>query len=180
MITSLAFLSLFVFQVAGKPSITPTAEQIVERALQVAKREKKQVFLSFGATWCAPCKHSEAFLHSPDVQAILKKYFVFAKVWTLPRQQTDDNNQGGEAMLKRMTNDQVLPSHVLLDASGKVRTDFLYTYPTGQKVRLSFPEGEMLVGKLLKCMYDANPAVTNDDLWKLRRLMESGAGKVEK
>jgi thiol:disulfide interchange protein len=47
-------------------------------AITVAKGQKKQVFLYFGATWCGPCKHmKETTLKDANVKNALTAYVVW-------------------------------------------------------------------------------------------------------
>jgi thiol-disulfide isomerase/thioredoxin len=151
----------------------PSAAQVLRDATSIAKRDRKQVFLIFGATWCKPCKQAESLIRSNAVLPILNKYFVVSKLFTLPHSKADAYNAGSEDLLKKITGTTMLPSYAILDDNGKVRTFFEYTYPGGQSIRLGIPEGELMIGNLMRCFYDANPQMSEEDLLALRKAMLS-------
>lgn len=63
-------------------SVNSTKPKSYEEALQIASKNKQNVFLFFGASWCAACKKMKSdVLADAKVQEELKKY-VFYEVNT--------------------------------------------------------------------------------------------------
>jgi thioredoxin-related protein len=71
-------LSLYVSALfAQKPA---AADQVLANAKTQAAKERKLIFLVFGASWCGPCHQLDAFLDDPAVRPVIEKYFVVAKL----------------------------------------------------------------------------------------------------
>ncbi len=69
------------------------ANALLQRAIAQGTKEKKLVFLHFGAPWCGWCHIMEDWMAEPDVTAILGKVFVDLKVDT-------DRMIGGQELLE--------------------------------------------------------------------------------
>jgi len=57
-----------------------SAEHVLSDAKARAAEQRKNIFLIFGASWCAPCRMLEKFLYARETRPILDKYFVIAEL----------------------------------------------------------------------------------------------------
>lgn len=56
------------------------AKDVLASARAEAKKAGKTLFVHLGAPWCGWCHRLEAWLHQPDVEALLAKDFVLVKI----------------------------------------------------------------------------------------------------
>jgi thiol-disulfide isomerase/thioredoxin len=73
-------LSLLLSAVSLAAQKQPTAQEILKQAQSQAAVQHKLVFLILGASWCGPCHRLDRLLAASDVQPIIAKYFVVAKI----------------------------------------------------------------------------------------------------
>jgi len=101
----------------------PPAKQVLDAALATANTTNKNVFVFFSASWCGWCHKLEAFLKTPDGEA-LGRYSVFVK---LTVQESGvfkpDENPGGADMMKTWGGTGGIPFYVFLDGKGTVLSD---------------------------------------------------------
>jgi thiol-disulfide isomerase/thioredoxin len=64
---------------AGKP---PRAEEVLAAARERATEQHKNILVIFSASWCEPCRELEAFLDSSQINPIIAKHFVIARLTT--------------------------------------------------------------------------------------------------
>ncbi len=94
------------------------AAKVLSDGLARAKSQSKNVFLYFGAPWCAYCRRMDAFLRREEVAKAFGSAFVAAKVDV-------DRMTGGKEMSERYgaTEDDGIPFFVILDANGEKLAD---------------------------------------------------------
>lgn len=61
---------------AKAPSYALTEADGYDKALALAKKENRRLFIDFSASWCGPCQELKQGLHDPQVAAALKDYVV--------------------------------------------------------------------------------------------------------
>lgn len=98
----------------------PSAQQVVDAALESAKAEGKNVLVHFGASWCTWCRHLDAMLESPEVGPLFHDNYVITH---LTVQESDDKkaleNPGAQAMLDGAgAGDAGVPAYIFFDSSG--------------------------------------------------------------
>lgn len=98
----------------------PSAQQVLDVALDSAKAESKNVLVHFGASWCTWCRHLDAMLESPEVGRLFHDNYVITH---LTVQESDDNkaleNPGAQAMLDGVgAGDAGVPAYIFFDSSG--------------------------------------------------------------
>ena len=64
-------LILFVFIFTNSYAQVPSANQLLLQAYEKAKKEEKNVFIMFTASWCVWCHKMDSSMNSP----LSKKYF---------------------------------------------------------------------------------------------------------
>ena len=94
------------------------AGKVLSDGLARAKSQSKNVFLYFGAPWCAYCRRMDAFLRREEIAKAFGSAFVAAKVDV-------DRMTGGKEMSERYgaTEDDGIPFFVILDAKGEKLAD---------------------------------------------------------
>lgn len=100
----------------------PSAEQVISNATVQARKEGKNVFAYFGASWCSWCRKTDALLAHPHFAAKFKDSYVVAKVTIREREEKRAlENLGWEAVLARLrgTKDRDVPYYAILDGKGK-------------------------------------------------------------
>lgn len=105
------------------------ASVIMEKAYTQAKRENKNVFVMFHASWCGWCKKMDKAMASDSSKGLFNDNYVITHltVQESPKNQSLEN-PGGEDYLKRFKGDRAgLPFWVLLDSNGAVLADSFNT-----------------------------------------------------
>ena len=118
--------AIFFLLALALPAIAQsTADKIFSDAQASAAIQKKNVFLIFSASWCGPCHQLDAFLQAPDMQPIIDKYFVVARVHIAEEasKHPERNTPGSDALLHKLTGNDPkntgVPFIVLVDSTGK-------------------------------------------------------------
>ncbi len=77
------------------------------KALALAKKENKRLFIDFSATWCLPCREFKKALHDPRVVEALRDYVVLLI----------DTDR--EPALKQQFDVDGIPAFFVVDGDGK-------------------------------------------------------------
>lgn len=102
-----------------------SADKILEKAFTQAKKEKKNVFVMYHASWCKWCKNMENNMEDPSVKPFFDKSYVTT---FLVVQESKDKknleNPGAEDILKKYKADNSgIPFWQIYDANGKLLAD---------------------------------------------------------
>jgi hypothetical protein len=112
--------SVFCATLAGAEA-PPSATTLVDEARAKAAPGNQAVLLIFHASWCGWCKKLDTFLESPEIRAIVQRYFVPVHVTVKERGDKQSlNSPGGEALMKQVGADGGLPFFAFLDVGGRV------------------------------------------------------------
>lgn len=102
---------------------TPNATIIQQQAITKAKKENKQVFLMFHASWCSWCHRLDSLLTKTPLSKTIDKHFVLAHVTILEHKgiHEKDNNPGGMELFQQYGGgaNSGIPYWVVLDNNGK-------------------------------------------------------------
>lgn len=91
------------------------ADEVYEKALTLAAKENKLVFLYFGAPWCGWCHRLDDFLARPEISGIMKLDYVLVKIDL-------DRMTGAKDLDKRIRQGKGggIPWYAILDTKGKL------------------------------------------------------------
>jgi len=104
------------------------ASQVLNDAEAQAAKQHKLIFLVFSASWCGPCHQLDSFVTAKEIDPILNKYFVFAKLNVEEKagKHPELESPGGEDLAAKLgavdarSRSIGLPFIVFLDATGKL------------------------------------------------------------
>lgn len=107
LIFSLIPCSIFASGIAFYESIS------IDRAIEIAKREGKNIFIDTYTDWCIPCKKMEKNFHDAEVAAFYNAHFVNVRI------NMDFSEYAGE--YRKQFDVIFLPTLLILDTDGKTR-----------------------------------------------------------
>lgn len=118
-------LCLLFVGVMTQATAQESADKILEKAFAQAKKEKKNVFVMYHASWCKWCKKMENNMEDPSVKPFFDKSYVTT---FLVVQESKDKknleNPGAEDILKKYKADNSgIPFWQIYDANGKLLAD---------------------------------------------------------
>ncbi|MCB0741505.1 MAG: thioredoxin family protein [Chitinophagaceae bacterium] len=123
LIFSLIF-SWGIFNVQAQEPV-PSAQQILDEAYAVAKKENKKVFIIFHASWCGWCHRMDTSMNDPSCKKFFDDNFV---VRHLTVDEAKDKmyleNPGANAFRTKYHGDnQGIPFWLIFDQDGKLLAD---------------------------------------------------------
>ncbi len=123
-----SFFGLMLVLMFAVPSLaaeSPTsAEEVLAQARAQAAEQHKTIFLIFSASWCGYCRKLDAFLARPEVNPIITRHFVIARLSVSEeyrRVNPQPNSPGAEELdLKLGGPKGPVPFFALLDPRGEL------------------------------------------------------------
>lgn len=94
----------------------PSADELLSKGMEQARKDGKRVFLIFGAPGCGWCKLFDKYHADAEVMKVLGKHIVLVKVDLA-------ENAGGETLYKKYGSDRGVPAWTILDVESKVLAD---------------------------------------------------------
>jgi len=100
------------------------ASVILDKAMAEAKKEKKNVFVMYHASWCSWCKKMEANMQNEAIKPFFDKNYVTTFLTVQERKDKSLENPGADEILKKYKADQSgIPFWQIYDADGKLLAD---------------------------------------------------------
>jgi thioredoxin-related protein len=117
----------FVVRPAASAMAPPSAETLIDAALNTARSQNKIVLVHFGASWCVWCRHLDDMLQGPELGKLFADHFVIVH---LTVQESDDKksleNPGAAQLLtKEDAGMSGVPVFMFFDQTGKKIADSL-------------------------------------------------------
>ncbi|TCD25466.1 DUF255 domain-containing protein [Pedobacter psychrodurus] len=137
----------------------PNAKDIMERAMEEAKRDHKKIFLSFTASWCHWCHVLDTAINHPLCQKIFKDKYVFVHLLAHEDDLEIHKQQlGASELLERYQgrNRRGIPFSVIFDENGKYLADFNGFPSTNSKYAAEYSVFEEMLKK--------TGGITNEEL----------------
>ena len=122
----IALLILVLCETAKTQSI-PAAKALMDTAFSKAKKEKKNVFVIFTASWCTPCQFMKYFISDIYNKQYFEDNYVIVDlyVWEVGSKK-NNNNPGTKEILKDYGGDTTgIPYSMIFNADGKKLAAFL-------------------------------------------------------
>ena len=121
------FLLCASISVAAAAKPTPTADSLLQAAVQTAKTQNKVVLVHFGASWCSWCKRLDEMLQGKELGKLIANHYVLVHMTV---QEHDKNKKletpGAEEMLAAQgANKSGVPIFMFFDKSGTKLADSL-------------------------------------------------------
>jgi thioredoxin-related protein len=101
----------------------PSAVRVLATAKAAAVEQHRNIFLVFGASWCAPCREMEVFMKDREIRPILEKYFVIAdlNIQEERGKHPELNSPGAEKLVAEFGGESGgVPFIVFLDEQGQL------------------------------------------------------------
>ncbi len=100
------------------------ASVVLDKAMAQAKKEKKNVFVMYHASWCSWCKKMEANMQNEAIKPFFDKNYVTTFLTVQERKDKSLENPGADEILKKYKADQSgIPFWQIYDADGKLLAD---------------------------------------------------------
>ncbi len=145
----------------------PSASEVLSEAREQAAVQHKNIFLTFGASWCGPCHRLERFLNAPEIAPVLQKYFVFARLHVAEEhgEHPELESPGAQKMLTELGGDAGgIPFIFFLDADGTKLADS--NRPTGGKPRFAnvgYPDTREEIAWFMAMLKKGAPEMTDEE-----------------
>lgn len=123
--TLFTLLFVYFYQYANAQEAPKSAEYIIEKALEKAKIENKNVFVIFKASWCGWCKKMEATINNEAIQKYFNDNYIIEYLTVLESEKNKDlENPGAENLLiKYEGENEGIPFYLIFDSDANLLAD---------------------------------------------------------
>lgn len=127
--TSILVITFSTFFTFGFAQVSMKAEDIMSEALSRAKKENKNVFVKFSASWCGWCRTMEKSMKDSVCKDYFENSFVIV---TMIIDESKENkkleNPGADSLILKLSGQKVkgIPFWVILDTMGTILADGYY------------------------------------------------------
>jgi hypothetical protein len=146
----------------------PAADQVLAHVNAQASEEHKNVLLVFGASWCRYCTQFEVFLAAPEIQPIIAKHFVVARLGVYEESGRNPklNNPKSDTLVHQFgeADKGSLPFIVFLDPKGGLIVNS--NRPSRRKrtgENIGYPSAPEEIDWFMVMIKKAAPALTEND-----------------
>ena len=122
----ISIILIFVFTQNIQAQETPKSVSVLmEKALQQAKEQNKNIFVLFSASWCTWCKQMDSKLKNPSIKQLFSDHYIIEH-FTVLEQKSKKHlvNPGAEELLiKYGGQNQGIPFYLIFDNEGSLIAD---------------------------------------------------------
>ncbi len=164
----------------GQATPSASAVEVVKKAEAVAKREKKNVFVYFHASWCPWCKRMERLLADPVYGPKLQASYVIAEIDVRERgERQKDENAGWDKLMANLRGaaEQDVPYYAVLTPKGKKLGDSYRVVDVRIPSNAGYPQTEPEIKGFLDLLARTAPAFTSADLKNLGGYFRTGTNR---
>lgn len=121
----LTLITIAFFQTSNAQNETKSAQQILDSAFEQAKKENKNVFIKFEASWCGWCKKMDAKMNEPTIKSSFNDNYIIEHLVVLEQKNKKHlENAGSEDLLNKYGGErQGIPFFLIFDANGNLLAD---------------------------------------------------------
>lgn len=118
-------LIIFNFNLTVAQENPEKASQIFNKAVELAKKENKKVFIMFHASWCGWCKKMDASMNTSSIKAFFTDNYVIEHLVVKESKKNKNlENPGALAMLKdHGGSESGIPYWLIFDSYGNLMAD---------------------------------------------------------
>jgi len=119
------FITFVTLQTSNAQNETKSTQQILNSAFNQAKKENKNVFVKFEASWCGWCKKMDAKMNQPAIKNSFNDNYVIEHLVVLEQKNKKHlENTGSEDLLNKYGGErQGIPFFLIFDADGNLLAD---------------------------------------------------------
>jgi len=121
----LAFAIPLIFQTAFAQQAPPSANKVLQEAMQQAGREKKNVLVIFHASWCGWCHKMDSSINDPGCKKFFEDNYVIRHlvVDETKDKKNLENPGANELRLKYHGDEEGIPFWLIFDKDGNMLAD---------------------------------------------------------
>lgn len=123
-----SLLTFLLFTIAvDAQSKVPSADQVMNIAMQRANQQHKKIFIIFQASWCGWCHRMDSLMSSQSCKALFDKNYVIEHLTVAESKNKKDlENAGADDLLKKYNGqNQGIPFWLIFDEKGNLLADCL-------------------------------------------------------
>jgi thioredoxin-related protein len=146
----------------------PGADQVLAQARMQASEQHKNIFLIFSASWCGYCRKLDALLASPEVNPIIARHYVIARLSVSEeyrRVNPKPNSPGAEELVSKLGGPKgPVPFFAFLDSNGKLIINScrpVKDKPAGENI--GFPVEPNEIAWFMTMLRKGAPDLTRDE-----------------
>lgn len=158
---------------APAPAAPPTADAVLDAAARAARAGKRNLLVSFHASWCGWCRRLDAILSSPAAKEVLERHYQKAGLTVLERgeRKSLENPGAGELLTSLAGSDSGLPFTAVLER--KSRKAIATSNLGGPGTNVGFPAKPHEIDHFIAMLRRGAPGMTEAEAETIRAAFSS-------